>query len=165
MALALGLPCGGWSPNRRRLENGAIPAKYPLQEMPSPKYPPRTAKNVREADGTVILTRGGTPTGGTALTVKLALEMRKPFLVVDLDQGGDPLAVRNWIRSNEIETLNAVGPRRSKAHGIHDQVSNFLKMILSSHASAQQVRECRLSYGAAYRLVLKRSARWYSRSA
>ena len=63
VALALGLPCGGWSPNRRRLENGAIPAKYPLREMPSPKYPPRTAKNVREADGTVILTRGGDADG------------------------------------------------------------------------------------------------------
>ena len=151
VALALGLPCGGWSSNRRRLENGAIPAKYPLREMPSPKYPPRTAKNVREADA--------------ALTVKLAGKIRKPFLMVDLDQGGDPLAVRNWIRSNEIETLNVVGPRKSKAPGIHDQVSNFLKMILSSHASAQLVRECRLSYGAAYRLVLKRSARWYSRSA
>ena len=65
VALALGLPCGGWSPKGRRAENGKIPLRYPLREMPSPKYPPRTAKIVREADGTLILTVG-------APTVKLS---------------------------------------------------------------------------------------------
>jgi hypothetical protein len=145
VALALGLPCGGWSPKGRRAENGTIPARYPLREMPSQKYSARTAKNVREADGTLVLTVGA-PTGGTALTVKLAEKHRKPFVMVDLDQGGDPAAVRAWIRGNKIRILNVAGPREGKAPGIHDQAANFLKKVLIARPTTQWVRECQLVY-------------------
>src|SRR5437870_10377236 len=77
VALELGLPCGGWCPRGRRAEDGPIPERYPLQEMKSPAYPPRTARNVRDSDGTVILTRGQ-PDRGTALTIELAERYRKP---------------------------------------------------------------------------------------
>ena len=147
VALALGLPCGGWSPKGRRAENGAIPARYPLREMPSPKYPPRTAKNVREADGTLILTVGA-PTGGTALTIKLAKKHRKPFLVVDLDLGGDPAAVRKWIRENEIAVLNVAGPREGKAPGIHDKAVRFLQAVLKGRPSTLRAKETQMTYGA-----------------
>ncbi len=113
VARELGIPCGGWSPKGRRAENGAIPDWYPLREMPSSRYSPRTAKNVREATGTLILT-WGQPTGGTALTVKLARKERKPFLLVDLARGGDPETVRVWLRKNEIKILNVAGPRESQ---------------------------------------------------
>jgi hypothetical protein len=145
VALTLGLPCGGWSPKGRRAENGAIPARYPLREMPSPKYPPRTAKNVREADGTLILTVGA-PTGGTALTVKLSKKHRKPFLVVDLARGGDPTAVRKWIRENEIGVLNVAGPREGKAPGIHDKAVRFLQAVLKGRPSTLRAKESQLSY-------------------
>jgi hypothetical protein len=46
---------------------------HPWREMPSPKYPRRTEKNIRESDGTLVLTWGPI-TGGTALMVKLAGE-------------------------------------------------------------------------------------------
>ena len=32
VALALGIPTGGWCPNGRRAEDGVIPARYPLSE-------------------------------------------------------------------------------------------------------------------------------------
>jgi hypothetical protein len=57
-ALELGLDRGGWCPNGRMAEDGPIPAKYSLRGMPSPKYTPRTEKNVRASDGTLILTWG-----------------------------------------------------------------------------------------------------------
>ena len=34
VALELGIPCGGRYPNGRKAEDGAIPARYPLQELP-----------------------------------------------------------------------------------------------------------------------------------
>ena len=145
VALALGLPCGGWSPKGRRAENGKIPLRYPLREMPSPKYPPRTAKIVREADGTLILTVGA-PTGGTALTVKLSKKHRKTFLVVDLSRGGDPTAVRKWIRENGIGVLNVAGPREGKAPGIHDQAVRFLQAALKGRPSTLRAKESQLSY-------------------
>ena len=146
VALTLELPCGGWSPKGRRAENGAIPARYPLREMPSPKYPPRTAKNVREADGTLILTVGA-PTGGTALTVKLSKKHRKTFLVVDLSRGGDPTAVRKWIRENEIGVLNVAGPRERKAPGIHDKAVRFLQAVLKGRPSILRAKEIQMAYG------------------
>jgi hypothetical protein len=127
-ALSLKLSCGGWSPKGRRSEDGVIPKCYPLREMPSPKYPPRTAKNVREADGTLILT-WGPPTGGTALTINLARRQRKPYLVMDLARGGDPTIIREWLRIFRIETLNVAGPRESKAPGIQDRAHRFLLKV------------------------------------
>ncbi len=76
-ALKLGHTCGGWCPMGRRSEAGRIPDRYPLQEHTSTKYPARTEANVRDSDGTLIFTYGE-PTGGTALTVKLARLHRKP---------------------------------------------------------------------------------------
>ena len=129
VALALGIPCGGWCPKGRLSEDGPISSKYPLREMPSPKYPVRTEKNIRESDGTLVLTWGPV-TGGTALTVKLAGKHRKPYLVVDLSRGGNPQEVKNWLRTQDIKTLNVAGPRESKVLGIHDKAVEFLKMIL-----------------------------------
>src|SRR4051794_16307480 len=83
VALELDLPCGGWCPRGRRSEDGAIPDRYPLSETPSEEYPERTEWNVRDSDGTLILTRG-TPDRGTALTQRLANRHRKPLFVVDL---------------------------------------------------------------------------------
>lgn len=128
VALELSIPCGGWCPKGRLSEDGPISLKYPLREMPSPKYPPRTEKNIRESDGTLVLTWGPV-TGGTALTVKLAGKHRKPCLVVDLSHGSDPREVRDWLKAHEIKTLNVAGPRESKVPGIHGKAVEFLKKI------------------------------------
>jgi len=147
VARELGIPCGGWSPKGRRAENGAIPEWYSMKEMPSPGYSPRTAKNVREANGTLILT-WGQPTGGTALTVKLARKQRKPFLLVDLAQGGEPETVRDWIWRNEIEILNVAGPRESQSPGIHDRAVGFLRQVLKKGLSVPRARESQRPFGA-----------------
>jgi hypothetical protein len=55
VALALGIPCGGWCPKGRKAEDGE---RYPLKETPSAGYSQRTRWNVRDADGTLILTWG-----------------------------------------------------------------------------------------------------------
>ena len=70
-------------PRGRRAEDGPIDQRYPLSETPWDGYPQRTAWNVRDSDGTLILTRGR-PDRGTALTERLARRRNKPCLVVDL---------------------------------------------------------------------------------
>ena len=140
VARELEIPCGGWIPKDRRAENGPIPEWYPLSELPSSRYSVRTAKNVREATGTLILT-WGQPFGGTALTVKLARKHRKPFLLVDLAQGGDPETVRDWLRKNEIKILNVAGPRESQVPGIHDQAVGFLRRVLKKGRVVPGARE------------------------
>src|SRR6266571_9073801 len=64
VALELGIPCGGWCPRGRRAEDGIIPERYPLIETPTTAYPQRTERNVRDSDGTLVLTVGRAD-GGT----------------------------------------------------------------------------------------------------
>mgnify|MGYP003793290687 CR=1 FL=1 len=71
VAMQLGIPVGGWCPRGRRAEDGRIPDSYPLREASSVNYAKRTELNVRDSDGTLILS-GGPLTGGTALTESLA---------------------------------------------------------------------------------------------
>lgn len=129
VALGLGLPCGGWVPRGRRAEDGRIPAAYPLQETTSPKYDVRTRRNVRDADATLIITRGP-PTGGTALTIAIARKLGRPCRIVDLAAGPDAEAVRLWLDEQGVEVLNVAGPRESGSPGIHAAASAFLEALL-----------------------------------
>lgn len=129
VALELGIPFGGWCPKGRKAEDGEIDPRYPLKETTSPNYPQRTEKNIREADGTLILTKGPV-NGGTALTVKLAADFKKPHLIVDIYKKYDPAKVLEWGKANNIQVLNVAGPRESKIPGIHDRTVDFLKKVL-----------------------------------
>jgi len=131
VAISLDIPHGGWCPKGRRAEDGIIPAVYQLQETPTADYKQRTKWNVRDSDGTLVLTRGE-PTGGTALTIKLAAEHHKPSLVLDLEESHAPDTVRTWIAESRIGVLNIAGPRESGCPGIHDQAAAFLRHCLQT---------------------------------
>ncbi|HAM40635.1 MAG: molybdenum cofactor carrier [Omnitrophica WOR_2 bacterium RIFCSPLOWO2_02_FULL_63_16] len=130
VALELGLSCGGWCPKGRTAEDGVLPSRYPLQETPSAEYAQRTTWNVRDADGTLILTRGPA-TGGTAQTIEDASRLRKPHLVIDLGAHPDPVDIRGWIGTHRLRVLNVAGPRESKCPGIYAQATQFLRRLLT----------------------------------
>jgi hypothetical protein len=130
VAVELGLPCGGWCPRGRRAEDGPIPERYPLTETSSRGYPQRTRCNVLDSDGTLVLTRGR-PTGGTALTVQIAAENRKPYRVVDLSRPADPAEVRSWCQTHQIQVLNVAGARESEQPGVYVQAAEFLRALLA----------------------------------
>lgn len=128
-ALALGLSTGGWVPRGRRAEDGRIPDRYPAREMPTGSYPPRTRRNVRDSDATLILARLPL-VGGTALTRAVAESLAKPCLVADPD--GDPSPVRAWLAAVRPTVLNVAGPRESSEPGIGERSRAFLTKVLSS---------------------------------
>ena len=82
-ALKFNIPYGGWIPKGRIAEDGPLPDKYQLQEMPTSSYPKRTEQNVIDSDGTLIFSRGK-PTGGTENTRKMVLKHKKQLLHIDL---------------------------------------------------------------------------------
>jgi hypothetical protein len=136
VALELGIPCGGWCPQGRRAEDGPIDGRYPLTETPWWGYPQRTEWNVRDSDGTLILTRGE-PDRGTALTAELAAAMNKPYLVMDLEDRPDVAAVRAWLETQGIRVLNVAGPRESSQPGIQAEAVRFLREVLSAPSSGR----------------------------
>jgi Circularly permutated YpsA SLOG family len=81
-ALELGNACGGWCPTGRLAEDGKIPDRYPVMELPDGGYAGRTARNVADSDGTLIITNGPL-VGGTRETAECCVEIQKPRLVID----------------------------------------------------------------------------------
>ncbi|MDP6788501.1 MAG: putative molybdenum carrier protein [Rhodospirillales bacterium] len=128
-ALTLGLACGGWCPLGRRAEDGPIPERYPLIESESPKYRIRTGLNVRDSDATLVLCRGE-PSGGSALTVRLAKGLGRPVLVIDPDAPDSALVFGDWAEAEAIAVLNVAGPRESTEPGAYRQARAFLTRVL-----------------------------------
>jgi hypothetical protein len=131
IALALGIPHGGWCPSGRKAEDGRLPERYLLEETPSSDYAPRTRWNVRDSDGTLVLTRGEA-IGGTALTIKTAEEQRKPLLTYDLGTGPGPETIRTWLSREGIAMLNVAGPRESESPGVYDLAKSLLESVFGT---------------------------------
>jgi hypothetical protein len=130
-ALDLGLEAGGWAPKGRRADDGLIPERYPVKETPSREYEQRTEWNVRDSDGTLVLTTGR-PEGGTAGTIELAHKLQKPVFVVDLLKPRNLSSIEFWLEYENIKVLNVAGPRESKVPGIRSMAMEFLKDLLLS---------------------------------
>ncbi len=128
-AAEMGIACGGWCPAGRRAEDGAVPVRYPLRETPSADPAERTAWNVRDSDGTLVLTAGPL-SGGTTLAIQAAHDLRRPLLVVELP-AGDAEHVRRWIADREIRTLNVAGPREGERPGIGRMAGDFLREVFA----------------------------------
>ncbi len=131
VAMELDIRCGGWCPKGRRAEDGVINSRYPLDETSTKSYSQRTEWNVRDSDGTLILTVGE-PAGGTALTIRAAEELKRPFIILDPYGKAGIERFREWTKTWKIETLNVAGPRESVIPGIYDLVAAFLQKVLQN---------------------------------
>lgn len=132
-AVKAGFPIGGYCPKGRVAEDGVIPERYPMIEMPSPKSFYRTEKNVKESDGTLILNKG-LLSEGTKLTHDYTIKHGKPSLIVQLDavQLIQPEQVVRWIEEQQISVLNVAGPRESKCPGgIYNEAFGFMERVLA----------------------------------
>ena len=144
VALNLGLPHGGWVPRGRRAEDGEIPSRYQLKEMPTNSYPARTEANVIDSDGTLILTHGKLK-GGSKLTREFADTFGKPCLHLDLnDILGDKAlyTLVNWLTDKDIKVLNVAGTRASEDPSIYDNAFEILNNALLLLNIRSQRRHC-----------------------
>lgn len=130
-AVMLGIVTGGWCPAGRLAEDGPLPEAYPLEETPSSTYSQRTQWNVRDSDGTLILTAGAMG-GGTALTARAAERAKKPMHIVDLDVSTSTTDALAWMAAEGIQTVNVAGPRESNAPGVYDRATSFLHEFFSA---------------------------------
>lgn len=137
-AIAAGFPCGGWCPTGRRAEDGRIPDRYPVAELPDGGYPARTVRNLLESDGTLILYRAELD-GGTALTRDECRRRGRPYLAIDAaGHAADEAATMaaGFIDAHDIQTLNVAGPRAGKWPGAADWAHTVIAGVLSA-AGAQ----------------------------
>ena len=79
------------------------------------------------------------PRGGTLLTVDVCRGTGKPYLVIDLADGGNLTAsvqaTREWIAANLAGgILNVAGPRASEHSAVYEQTRAFLRAVLGGVA-------------------------------
>lgn len=117
VGLELGIEINGWCPEGRKAEDGIIPDKYPLRELPGSGYPERTRQNVIDSDGTLIVFFS-ILSGGTELTRQYCTELNRPHLMIDGDSISFVQAAKQlklFIYDNRIVSFNVAGPRQSEA--------------------------------------------------
>lgn len=127
------IPYGGLIPKGRKTEDGKLPEKYHLQEMPTDDYSGRTEKNVLDSDGTVIISHGSL-TGGSALTREFAKQHNKHWIHIDMKELPLKEAVERliyWLTENEITVLNVAGPRSGNDPTIYNTTLRLLGKTLS----------------------------------
>ena len=128
-AIANGIPHGGWCPRGRRAGDGVIDGRYQLTETPSGDYAQRTCWNVRDSDGTLIVSLTPDLSGGSLGTLEIARRLGKPCL--HLHPGNlKPSAIREFIAQHAIRVLNVAGPRESNQPGIGEYVREVLDAAL-----------------------------------
>ena len=138
VAIALGLPYGGWCPRGGWAEDMPEPpgllARYPqLAATPLADPQQRTRWNVRDSDATLIVTSAGAVSAGTALALATVFELDRELALIDAarraDALGDALAMLEKLP--EHGSLNVAGPRESEAPGIYEAAVELLGELLA----------------------------------
>lgn len=141
-AIALDIPHGGWCPPDRMAQDGVIPERYHVDEVGSEQfvelgfdyadksdhYRVRTVLNIRDADGTLILTPDRVNLSpGTRLTVNTARKLGKPCIVLSPEDEDAAWRIEMWVRDQTIKVLNVAGPRESRYDGIQAKTADILE--------------------------------------
>lgn len=112
-AMESGVDVGGWCPEGRLAEDGIIPERYPVRELPGSGYSQRTKRNVIDSDGTVII-YFAYPSGGTEQTITFCIGEKKPYVLIDAEELTVERAsgkIQTFIDQYSISILNIAGPR------------------------------------------------------
>jgi hypothetical protein len=120
-ALASGVPVGGWCPQGGLAEDlptppGLLDDSPFLRETPSADPQQRTTWNVRDSDATVVLTLAAPSSPGTAMTVREAARLGRPWAVLPAD---DRAVLAGWLAVVDPTVLNVAGPRESQDPGVY----------------------------------------------
>jgi hypothetical protein len=129
-AIANEVPYGGRCPKGRKAEDGVIDARYQLRETASSAYSARTELNVRDSDGTVIISIAEELVGGSSQTAEFAAKRGRPCFHVSKGDGvhGAAVKLRQFVNENKIRVLNVAGPRSSEEPAIGE----FVKLVLTN---------------------------------
>ena len=137
-ASCCGLKTSGWIPSGWKTELGPRPdfARFGLKETPSSKYEQRTEWNVRDSDGTIIISRHH-DSPGTKLTKNLCIKMRKPLFAISFSKQASENELSlgdicDWIEKKNISILNVSGNRESVAVGIQVWATHALIEIFKT---------------------------------
>jgi hypothetical protein len=138
IATEIGIDIGGWCPKGGLDEKGEniLNSYSSLKEATSTNPDERTKLNIQDSDGTLIIVLtwplAKKIKDGTRLTIEYAKEMKKPLLIIRLDNKEDAgQRLREWVDENNIKVLNIAGPRESNQPGIYKESCAFFQGLFA----------------------------------
>jgi len=132
MAIKLGIPYTGWQPDIQVPSQLVKTDKYNLHTLPSNRPRDAIEKNVKEADGTFIISHGRLQKQADYAR-QMTLKNRKQILGIDLGQHSPFEAARllaSWIEMNHIKSLFVTGSTGNKASSIYHQTLRILESAI-----------------------------------
>lgn len=132
VAIKVDIPHGGWTPNSGKTKESHLLEKYRLREMPDASNSDHIEKNILGSDGTLVVSQGQL-VGETALIQKMAEQLSRPCLHVELDISNDFVvaqAISAWISENRIEILNVAGQGLNNDPRIYNATAKIFETVL-----------------------------------
>ena len=130
-AIKLGIAYGGWIPKGGPDTNGTDADKYHLLEMPTANPKENFKKNIREADGTLILSHGSL-SRDTENGLRMTRRYSTPLLHVDLNSTSAFNAaslINDWVMDNDLSILHVTGPSEREDHKIYAATLDILQAV------------------------------------
>jgi hypothetical protein len=131
VAIKVSIAHGGWAPAGRKTEEGELPEKYKLKEMPTSNHSKLKERNILDSDGTLIISSGDLA-DDLLLIKETAEKKQRPWFYIDIDivHAFRAAAIASeWVAENEIETLNIAGPAASENPGIYRHTMKILESM------------------------------------
>lgn len=129
VAIALGIPHGGWCPLKRRTENGTVPVKYNLVETRTPDYKERTFRNIKDSDGILMVSQ--LPLQEKAKEVQeYAVSNNVPIFIADPTRPAERNEFSDWIKSNNIVVLFITGLPQSREAIPQKAIFSFIRCLI-----------------------------------
>jgi len=130
-SIKLGIAYGGWIPKEGHGTIRPDAARYNLLEMPTANQTEAQKKNIRESDGTLILSHG-TLSSKLENTAKSTRRYSTPLLQVDLNNTSAFNAaslINDWIIDNDLTTLHVTGPSENEDEKIYPSTLDILQAV------------------------------------
>jgi hypothetical protein len=134
IAIKMGIPYTGWQPEIEVPTQYVKSDKYRLHTLPSNRPKDAIAKNVKESDGTFILSHGRLQELADYAR-QMTLRHRKQILGIDLGQHSPFEAARllaSWIEMNHIKSMFVTGSAENKKLSIYHQALKILESAISA---------------------------------
>lgn len=130
-SIKLGIAYGGWIPKEGHGTVGPNADKYNLVEMPTANPTEILKKNIRESDGTLILSHG-TLSRKEKNAANSTRRYSTPLLHVDLNNTSAFNAaslINDWIIDNDLTILHVTGPSENEDEKIYPATLDILQAV------------------------------------
>lgn len=130
-AIKLGMAYGGWIPKEGSRLGGMKADRYNLTPMPTTDRTESFKKNIRESDGTLMLSHG-TLSSDVKNTKNTIRRYSTPLLHVDLNSTNAFNAaslINDWLIDNDLNILHVTGPTENEDGKIYSATLDILQAV------------------------------------